>query len=259
MAESKMKEKKTHSPVIGKAQTIAVISDIHANMEALDAVWADIQKHMPDRVVCLGDIVGYGPDPEEAVRFFMQRKIPTVCGNHELGVTGQTDLEDFNPFGLQAIEISGRLLSEECKRYLAALPQSIHEDELCFVHGFPPDSAHTYLFETDSYMLKTAFKKGIFSHCFVGHTHELELVGLEGDNLARIPLGKGKTSLKKGRYIINCGSVGQPRDGDNRAKYVLFDRRTKELETRFVPYDNEATIKKLLTRGFPETYARRLK
>ncbi|MFO7816276.1 MAG: metallophosphoesterase family protein [Desulfovibrionales bacterium] len=254
-----MAEKKSSIPVIGDGRTIAVISDVHANLEALEAVWTDIQKHMPDRVICLGDIVGYGPDPEEVIRFFMQRNIPTVSGNHELGVAGKTDLHDFNPFGLQAIEISKSLLSEECKKYLAALPQSIHEGELCFVHGFPPDSAHTYLFEADSYMLKKAFEKNPFSHCFVGHTHELELVGLEGDNLARLPLQKGKTSLEKGRYIINCGSVGQPRDGDNRAKYVLFNRQTKDLEVRFVPYDNAATIKKLLTRGFPETYARRLK
>ncbi|MFP4168820.1 MAG: metallophosphoesterase family protein [Desulfonatronovibrionaceae bacterium] len=254
-----MRKQNSSPRALGEAQTIAVISDVHANMEALNAVWTDIQRLLPDRVICLGDIVGYGPDPEEVVRFFMHRNIPTVAGNHEQGVLGIASREDFNPFGLQALEISDRLLSREAKDYLSALPQSIHEDELCFVHGFPPDSPHKYLFEADSAMLRTAFEESPFSFCFVGHTHDLELIGLEDGNLIRAPLAAGKTTLDRGRFIINCGSVGQPRDKDNRAKYAVFDRKKKVLEMRSVPYDFETTIKKLITRGFPETYARRLR
>ncbi len=246
--------------ILGNARVIAVISDVHANMEALNAVWEDIRNQMPDRVISLGDIIDYGPEPEEAVRFFRARNIPTVCGNHEYALLDRTQREHFNMFGLQAVKLTENLITKESKDYLATLPPTIHEQEMCFVHGFPPDSAHTYLFEADEMILKDTFEEYTdFTYCFVGHTHELDLVVYSEGKAKRIALKEGKTKLDQGRYIINCGSVGQPRDEDNRAKYALFDRKTKTLEMRFVEYDYKTTIKKLLDRGFPENLARRLR
>jgi diadenosine tetraphosphatase ApaH/serine/threonine PP2A family protein phosphatase len=127
-----------------------------------------------------------------------------------------------------------------------------------FVHGCPPDSVLTYLFELNDAGLQEIFAAAGWRHCFVGHTHELELIELHDDRIQREALTMGRLRLNGDKQIINIGSVGQPRDGDNRAKYVLFDSERLELEVRFVSYDIQKTANKIVELGFPRFYADRL-
>ncbi|MBW2091255.1 MAG: metallophosphoesterase family protein, partial [Deltaproteobacteria bacterium] len=127
------------------------------------------------------------------------------------------------------------------------------------VHGCPPDDMTTYLFEVSSLRFKSIFKGMKERLCFVGHTHSLNIIQFNGEQVIQSSLKEGKTALKEDmKHIINCGSVGQPRDGDNRAKYVIWDTESRLLEVRFVSYDISLTAAKIIERGLPEIYARRL-
>jgi diadenosine tetraphosphatase ApaH/serine/threonine PP2A family protein phosphatase len=128
-----------------------------------------------------------------------------------------------------------------------------------FVHGCPPDSITTYLYSASDAYLRALFGAMEEKLCFVGHTHDLALVCSDGVQILRLPLPAGHTLLDEGcKYIVNVGSVGQPRDGNNNAKYVIWDSAMKRLEVRFVPYDMAPTAEKILALGFPEFNARRL-
>jgi diadenosine tetraphosphatase ApaH/serine/threonine PP2A family protein phosphatase len=127
------------------------------------------------------------------------------------------------------------------------------------VHGYPPESAKTYLFQKLPYQLIKTFKEMVERICFVGHTHDLEIVHFDGRQAERHPLGEGPVTLDPDlHYIINIGSVGQPRDGSNQAKYVIYDPETHLLDVRFVTYDIAATVEKIKAAGLPEAHAIRL-
>lgn len=239
---------------------IAVISDIHANLEALVQVLIDIDQQKADAIRNLGDIVGYGPSPDEAVELMRSRNIPSVMGNHELALASKKYFNRLNETTQKSLRITRKLLSEASLRYLEALPGKISWQNARFVHGCPPESATVYLFDPSSAMLRkllTSFDEKI---CFIGHTHTLTLFSLNGDKICKEELTGGVTALAAGaRYIINIGSVGQPRDGlNNMAKYVLWDSDAETIEVRFVPYDISVTAEKIIKLGFPDHNARRL-
>lgn len=238
---------------------IAVLSDIHGNLEALEQVLADLDRQRSDSVICLGDNVGYGPDPEEVVKLIRGRRIPCVMGNHELGVIDAESLAWFNPSARKSLLITRELLSSQSLDYIRDLkPCLVHEEGL-FVHGCPPDSITRYLFEVSDRSLAKLFHRMAQDICFVGHTHALELVSFDGAKVGRRDLGEGVVPLREGcRYIVNIGSVGQPRDGNNNAKYVIWDRSENSIETRFLPYDIPWTAQKIRRLGFPEINASRL-
>ncbi|GLI35710.1 metallophosphoesterase family protein [Desulforhabdus amnigena] len=238
---------------------IAVISDIHGNLEAFREVLKNLDQTRVDCVASLGDNIGYGPEPEEVLELLKARNIPSVMGNHELGIVDPSFLPRFNPSARLSLEITRRLLSPASIEYLKTFKASrVVCDCLC-VHGFPPDSINTYLFQVSESLMHRAFLELQQEICFVGHTHELALVVSKGLKHHAIPLEEGIIFLPKGeKYIINVGSVGQPRDGDNRAKYVIWDGEARTLDVRFIPYDIAATVKKILDLGFPEINARRL-
>ncbi|MFP5211865.1 MAG: metallophosphoesterase family protein [Acidobacteriota bacterium] len=239
---------------------LAVISDIHANLEALREVLRDIEAVGADRVVSLGDNIGYGPEPQAVVELMKELGIPSVMGNHELALVNPRYGARFNPSARLSLEITRGLLSEESLASLFALKHSMVSGECLCVHGFPPHSAVTYLFEVSDETLRknlTTMKQDI---CFVGHTHELGLATVDGSHLDRKNLSQGPIRLKEGiRHLVNVGSVGQPRDGDNRAKYVLWNDESRILDVRFVPYDIERTARKIIELGFPSINATRLR
>ena len=239
---------------------IAVLSDIHGNLEAFEAVHADLLQYGVDRVICLGDNIGYGPNPEEVVSRLRQLGYASVLGNHEFALMDERGRRWFN---LQAAENSvetEKLLSEQSKNYCRHLPTFIELENGYFVHGYPPASVFRYLDRQPDDRIATLFDSIQAALFFLGHTHRLEFVTRQNEGIIRRPLSQEVVMLEPGeKYIINCGSVGQPRYGDNRAKYIVWDCRNNQIEVRMVEYDYLTTMKKIRDRGFPEIYALRLR
>lgn len=238
---------------------IAVLSDIHANHDALVRVLADVDTLCPDRIVCLGDCVGYGPEPEEVIQTLRLRGIPVICGNHEMAVIYPNYLKWFNPNARRSLQMSIIKLSADTIDYIRNLPLHRVVEGCRCVHGFPPDSAIIYLFQKSDEEVVEALSKMDERICFVGHTHDLEFVAWDGRMLQRSHLSLGITQmLPQNRYIINIGSVGQPRDGSPQAKYMVWHVELGQIEIRAVDYDIGAVQRKILAAGLPPEHARRL-
>ncbi|MBY0521994.1 MAG: metallophosphoesterase [Gemmataceae bacterium] len=228
----------------------ALISDIHSNLEALQAVLKDIEKHKVDEIYCLGDIVGYGPNPRECVDLVMQCKM-VLLGNHDQGA--MFDPEGFNPPAERAIfwtrsqlEAPGdnRQAKEKRWEFLAERPRSFRENGMLYVHGSARNPLNEYVFPEDIYNQRKMER--IFAlverYCFQGHTH---VPGIFTENLQfHSPEEIDYTYRLDGRKTLcNVGSVGQPRDGDWRACYILIDGDT--IQYRRVEYDIDSTVKKI--------------
>jgi len=228
----------------------AIISDIHSNLEALQAVLKDIEKQKVDEIYCLGDIVGYGPNPRECVDLIMKCKV-VLLGNHDQGA--MFDPEGFNPPAERAIfwtrsqleaPADGRDKKQARWDFLAERPRSVRENGLLFVHGSARNPLNEYVFPEDIYNQRKMER--IFAlverYCFQGHTH---VPGIFTENLQfHSPEEIDYSYRLDGRKTLcNVGSVGQPRDGDWRACYILLDGDT--VHYRRVEYDIDATVKKI--------------
>lgn len=236
---------------------LAVLSDVHGNVEALRAVLADVDAQGAEGLVCCGDMVGYGPDPEEAVALLRGRGAAMLAGNHELGLGRLRNLGWFNHAARLALETTARLVTPQTAAFLDGLHKHLVLHGCRFVHGMPPDSAHAYLFATDDDKIAAALRRIEERLCFVGHTHEVWLVQWDGARVTRLNPGPGVRTLDPtAAYIVNVGSVGQPRDDwDKRAKYVLYDDAAGTVDFRFVAYDPADTCAKILALGLPRRYA----
>lgn len=238
---------------------IAVLSDIHGNLEAFQKVIDHIEKQNPDKVICLGDLIGYGPNPDEVVRLILRRRYLSVIGNHEAALQSKRIRNLFNfPSRKNSIETE-KLLSAESFDFCCSLPENLTVGNALFVHAFPPASVLRYITMASDRALKTYFATADTDLCFVGHTHELLIFCSDGRSLKRESLNRETYRLDpEKKYIINAGSVGQPRDGTNTAKYLLWDTAAHRLEIIRLPYDHATTVKKIQERGFPEAFGRRL-
>jgi len=233
-----------------------IISDIHSNLAAFEAVLADAGPF--DKVWCLGDMVGYGPDPNECVERL--RGLPHVCvaGNHDWATLGKLDTEDFNPDAKRACLWTREQLSSSNLEYLEALPRSLIEEDFTLVHGSPRHPIWEYI-------LNPSIAQANFEHfdtrfCFVGHTH-VPVIYRDNPNRAcdaLIPSPGARLALGEDRLIINPGSVGQPRDGDPRASYAILDSDKLTLEYRRIPYPIETTQARMVERGLPVRLIMRL-
>lgn len=238
---------------------IAVISDIHANLEAFLEVLSDIERAGAESVICLGDCIGYGPDPEEVSSFVRSLEIPTVMGNHELVVVRPEFLSWFNDSAKKALVLTEELMSGWTRKWIEGLSTTLVFDGALFVHGCPPDSITKYLSERSHAQLEAALAGIEQRISFVGHTHTLGLVYLRDGRIETSSLKKGITRLDSdASCIVNTGSVGQPRDGDKDAKYVIWDSSENTIEVRSVPYNAERTAEKIIRLGFPRVNADRL-
>ncbi|MBF0531026.1 MAG: hypothetical protein HQK55_17520 [Deltaproteobacteria bacterium] len=160
----------------------------------------------------------------------------------------------------RSLLLTARCLTTEIIEYCRHLPLNIIFDKTICVHGFPPDSPIVYLSETTEPELIWTFRNMDKEICFLGHTHLLEIIEYDGENISRHRPQSGTVELAVGKqYLINVGSVGQPRDSNKNAKYVIWDDSQRLLEIRFVPYDNHVTIRKIMDLGWPEAHARRLR
>jgi diadenosine tetraphosphatase ApaH/serine/threonine PP2A family protein phosphatase len=237
----------------------AVISDIHANREALEAVLADIQRWQPDAVYCLGDVIGYGPEPGAVIDLLLKNAITSVRGNHELAVMTPRFLKWFNPIARVSIEKTIGLLRPGEVAAISRFPPVMSAHRCRFVHGFPPRSSLVYQFQVADPKKCRIMSRLQEPVCFVGHTHTLELISIEGNRAVHQELAEDDYQLdRQQKHIINIGSVGQPRDGNLQAKYVLFTPRDYRLKVCFVDYDAQATVDRMRQDGWPEQHALRL-
>jgi len=238
---------------------IAILADIHGNLEALTAVCADLDSRQVERVVCLGDNVGYGPDPEAVTRLVRTRGFLCVLGNHEFALADKRARRWLN-FQAEENSIATRkMLSADSLKYYAALPMSLCLANGHFVHGYPPASPFKYLNRQNDEKILRVFATLPSQLFFVGHTHRLLMVSSAQGLIAREQLFEGVASLDPAaKYLFSAGSVGQPRDGDPRAKYLLWDTDQGTVAVRCVAYDAASTKKKIIGLGFPEIYAKRL-
>ena len=239
---------------------VAVLADIHGNLEAFEAVRRDLVQRGADRVICLGDNIGYGPDPEKVVSRLRQLGYLSVLGNHEFALTDERGRRWLNFQAAENNIQTEKLLSDASKEYCCTLPLFLVFQDSHFVHGYPLDSVVRYLDKQSDEKIAALFAAAKPALFFVGHTHKLQLVSGEKGGITRKRLEQETVELAADKkYIVSCGSVGQPRDGDYRAKYVLWDIEKSRLTVRFVDYDNLSTMQKIRDRGFPENYALRLR
>ncbi|MGD2185499.1 MAG: metallophosphoesterase family protein [Desulfobacterales bacterium] len=238
---------------------IAIISDIHGNMEAFEQVLTDIEKFNVDAVISLGDNIGYGPEPDRVIKYIKKHHISSVLGNHELAIIEPTYLSWFNVAAKRSLEKTLTLLSEPSIEFITTMKAYLTQYGCRFVHGFPPDSPLTYSFQVSEGKTQKAFDELSERRCFIGHTHTLDLISCDGRRLDFNCLKEGPHKLDPSRkYIISAGSVGQPRDGDNRSKYLIWDSSEDRLEVRFVTYDIAAVVRKIKEAGLPQEHAQRL-
>lgn len=247
---------------------IAIVSDLHANREAAEAVWAHLSEQQTDRMICLGDVVGYGPDPEFCVDLIRRNAEFCLMGNHDEALF--RDASDFNSYARQAIEYTARRMrprwwssSQRRERwsFLEGLESSKSIGRFSFYHGSPRDPVREYVLSTDG-LLNPDKLRGVFDCLdgvgFAGHTHQpgmhddqLQWHGLAGADVLTMPLPEGR------KAFVNVGSVGQPRDGDPRACYAILE--PEQVTWHRVEYDIRTTQQKIIaTRELPEILARRL-
>jgi predicted phosphodiesterase len=238
---------------------LAVISDIHSNLEAFEAVLKDISENNADDIISLGDNIGYGSQPEEVIVNLKRHNILSVIGNHELAFLDEAYLATFNPHARKALIINKKKMSDSAKHYISNLPYCMVQYGARFVHGLPPDTIASYVFKAPEQKLIGIMGRLKQSISFVGHTHQLEIYELNQNVLKKKEFFKSIVLLAKdARYIINVGSVGQPRDGYNEAKYVIWDMVQNTMEPRFVSYDYKKAAKKIIKAGIPARFADQL-
>lgn len=236
---------------------ILIISDIHANLTALETVL----KHAGevDAVWCLGDLVGYGPDPNECIeRVRNLSNLTCLIGNHDAAVINEMDFSTFNPEARQSIEWTAQQLAAPNLDFLTQLPNRVEIHNVTLVHGSPRNPIFEYLLDTQLATSNFAFFDTPF--CFVGHTHlpvQYLLANGQGHASLIIPQANQKIRLAP-RSIINPGSVGQPRDRDPRAAYAIFDPATHLWDYRRIPYDINSVQKRMKKLGLPERHIQRL-
>ena len=238
----------------------AVLADIHANLAALEAVLAEILAERISDIVTLGDNIGYGPDPEEVTQELIRLGLTSIQGNHEYALFNPDYYFKMNPEAKKALDITRTLVSEESLAYAFGLKPVIIHHGARLVHGCPPRSQTTYLFSPSNKMLDKLFKSFPEQICFYGHTHIINFFEEGKDTLLGQHITPATLPLEKGRkYLINPGSVGQPRDRhNNHAKYLIWDREQGSVTFRDVEYDVMKTVNKLSMLEFPAFNATRL-
>lgn len=238
---------------------VLIISDIHANLVAFEAVLADAQRDW-DIIWFLGDLVGYGPDPNECVSLLREHNHIALSGNHDWAVLGKLDINTFNDFARQAILWAQDVLEEESRAYLEELPPLLHPHEaFTLAHASPRQPVWEYILDRGT--AAANFSHFDTRYCLVGHTHvPVVFEKIEGEQIYMLhPLYNEIWRLENNhRCIINPGSVGQPRDSDPRAAYALLDLDKMTWEYRRVPYDIEETQRRMRQHGLSERLIARL-
>jgi predicted phosphodiesterase len=234
---------------------IALFGDIHANLEALEAVLQDASEQGCTDYVCLGDVVGYNANPVACLEKVREMNCPVVKGNHDEEASGRHSLENMNPVAVAALEWTREQLSDEQKEWLRSLRMVRQVEDFTVVHS-TLDQPQAWHYVTNKFDAMSNFSYQFTNLCFHGHTHvprifvrDTRVAEVEAEDLVLQP------GLK---YFINTGSVGQPRDGDWRACYLTYDTSTLAVKIHRIEYDLATTQEKIRAAGLPESLAERL-
>ncbi|WP_395715801.1 metallophosphoesterase family protein [Prosthecobacter sp.] len=235
--------------------SVAIISDIHGNTHALRAVLQDIANQGISKLVCLGDVVGYGGSPGECVDLLREQGIPCVRGNHDAMVSTGSGLDDVNDATRQSIEWTRDQLSEDQIGWLAALPMMMQGEDYEAVHAclHHPDE-WGYVLRADAAAL--SFRHQTRPVCFIGHTHR-PAFWVEGDEFG-VDITAIEALKPTRKCLVNVGAVGQPRDRDERACYAIYRRDTQDILWRRVSYDVAGAQQAIIQAGLPAYFAQRL-
>ena len=236
---------------------VAVVSDIHSNLHALEAALTAIEAEAPDELWCLGDLVGYGPRPNECCAAIAERADACLGGNHDLAVRGTIDLAEFGGEAGIAATWTRTVLEPEAKALLDRLEPQGSAHDVALYHGSARDPVWEYVL-SDAAALAT-FELAGSPLVLVGHSHVALALGVVDEQLVGglAPDGSG-VSFADDRWLLNPGSVGQPRDGDPRAAYLMLDLQERVAEFHRVEYDVAGTQREIREAGLPEGLAARL-
>jgi diadenosine tetraphosphatase ApaH/serine/threonine PP2A family protein phosphatase len=234
----------------------AILSDIHSNLDAFQVVLEHTKQQKCTHYVCLGDIVGYGPNPVECLELIRQLNCPTVLGNHDEYCASDIDLTGFNPMAADAIKWTRHQLSEDQRNWLRTLKYVRPVESFTIVHA-TLDLPEKWAYVFDKLAAAASFNYQHTPVCFNGHTHvPIGFVrgptGIQGGMYSKIKIEIGK------KYFINVGSIGQPRDRNPKASYVTFDLINNLIEIHRLAYDIAAVQKKIRAAGLPVSLAERL-
>jgi predicted phosphodiesterase len=236
----------------------AIIADIHSNLAAFQAVLEDIRmKGAVDEIWCLGDIVGYGPDPRQCIELVKKCCAVCVAGNHDLAAAGKLDTSLFNPAAAEACQWTAEQLNPIDVRYLEDLPLRVEKDDFTLVHGSPADPLLEYIISTS--IAEKIFPLFKSKYCLAGHSHIPAAYKEENHSCQTIHLTVGVgLVMHNHRMIVNPGGVGQPRDGDPRASYAIYDSEGMMLRLYRVEYNIRATQDKMMQAHLPIQLVTRL-
>jgi len=234
---------------------IAIFGDIHANLEALEAVLEDARAQGTTDYVCMGDIVGYNADPVACLEIVKEMNCPVIKGNHDEDASGEHSLESMNPVAAAALEWTRAQLTEEHRQWLRRLRMVRQVADFTIVHA-TLDQPANWNYVTNRFDAMSNFSYQFTQLCFHGHTH-VPRVYVKSDKVHEVP-AESIAIEANSKYFINVGSVGQPRDGDWRACYAIYDIDHNLVVFRRVEYDIKKTQEKILAAGLPEMLAERL-
>ena len=233
----------------------AVLGDIHANLEALEVVLKDAKEHGVEKYACVGDVVGYNANPVECMAIVRELGCTTVRGNHDHYCSHAENLNGFHPLAADVVDWTRKQLTPEQQEWLRKLKFVSPVESFTIVHS-TLDTPEMWGYVFDKLEAEANFNYQTTTLCFYGHTH-VPLAFEKSDTVRFGLYSKIKVTLGK-KYFINVGSVGQPRDGDPRAAYVIYDMVNNTVELRRLPYDIQKTQKKILDAGLPGRIAARL-
>ena len=221
---------------------LALISDVHGNLEAFNAVLEEIKRRKIKKIFCLGDIVDYGANPEECIKIIIKNKIVSVQGNHDLNVVTLENYDWFNESSKASLKIITKILNKKEKDFLLKLPKTIKHENMFLVHASPRDYLYEYVYpDTPDSLLEEFFNIAKKKIIIMGHTH--------------IPFVK---ILRSNRLVINPGSIGQPRDKNNKASFCILDNKKLDAKIIRIEYDIDKAAEKILELGMPKFLAERL-
>jgi diadenosine tetraphosphatase ApaH/serine/threonine PP2A family protein phosphatase len=234
-----------------------IIADIHSNLEAFEAVLHELRQ--VDQLIGIGDIVGYGPDPNECIRLAQENKIYSIAGNHDKAAVGEMDTQWFNENARRAIRWTGEQLTESNIKYLKSLPLNLEADDFQVVHGSLRNPLEEYVTTLDE--AEATMELMTRPLCFVGHSHQPFYAGKMPDGKYEGRSLKDNETVIASRFskiIINPGGLGQPRDGDPRASFGVYDSDKKEFILHRVEYNVEKVQGKMRAAGLPAFLVERL-
>jgi diadenosine tetraphosphatase ApaH/serine/threonine PP2A family protein phosphatase len=236
---------------------VAVVSDIHGNLHALEAALAEIEGEAVDELWCLGDVVGYGPRPNQCCGLIRERATFSLAGNHDLGVIGALDLREFSGEAGRAARWTQTVLDDESRAWLATLSPATERDGAQIFHASPRDPVWDYVLSDGAAAESLRLTRAPV--VLVGHSHvALALAGAGEGVEGGLAPGGTEVDLAAGRWLLNPGSIGQPRDGDPRAAWLLLDFDADRAVFQRVAYDVAATQAEIRAAGLPDLLAGRL-